>query len=48
MYMTTNYLDMEEKLALAQAKVKNLSVENASFLTFFCVVLVMNCLYVFF
>ena len=30
MYLTTNYLDMEEKLALAQAGIKNLSIENAS------------------
>ena len=30
MYLTANYLDMEEKLASAQARIKNLSVENAS------------------
>ena len=30
MYLTTNYLDMEEKLASAQAGIKNLSIENAS------------------
>jgi len=46
--MIANCLDMEEKLASAQAKVKNLSIENASFLSFFSVVLVMNWLYVFF
>ena len=30
MYLTANYLDMEEKLASAQARIKNLSVKNAS------------------
>ena len=30
MYLTTNYLDMEEKLASLQTRIKNLSVENAS------------------
>ena len=30
MYLTTNYLDMEEKLASAQVGIKNLSIENAS------------------
>ena len=28
--MTTNYLDMEEKLASPQAMIKKLSIENAS------------------
>ena len=30
MYLTTNYLDMEEKLALVQTRIKNLSAENTS------------------
>jgi len=30
MYLTTNYLDMEEKLASVQTWIKNLSAENAS------------------
>ena len=30
MFMTANYLEMEEKLASAQAKVKKLSAENTS------------------
>ena len=30
MFMTTNYLEMEEKLALAQAKVKKLFAKNTS------------------